>query len=217
MEPQYETTKELLLVTAGTLFARHGFDGVSTRMIADQADLKLSSIHYHFGTKENLYIEACAYAKGRGVMVNFLDVAAENPALLETPEGQAEIIRSTVYRRFHNYFRPGRPLWEIQILLREILSPSSAMPAITEKLFKPEVEAAESFFKLVRPDASVDETHAWCDMFHAQHFFYSMARDPMRLIRGEDAINETFLKEVSRNLSRALILVLDLPLPQDLQ
>ena len=112
MKKATETTKDILLVTGGKLFAELGYDRVSTRMIADRAGAKLSSIHYHFGSKENLYIEAFTYAKNRGISTNFNDVIAENPDLAKTPEGQAEIIRSTVFRRFRTYFRPDRPLWE---------------------------------------------------------------------------------------------------------
>ena len=217
MTQPYESTKELLLVTAGELFARLGYDGVSTRMITDQAGLKLSSIHYHFGGKENLYLEAFSYAKRRGVGTSFLDVVNENPSLMASPEGQAEVIRSTVFRRFHDYFKPERPFWEIQILVREITNPSSALPVLVEKVFKPDVDATESFYRLIRPDASDYEVSAWIDLFHGQFVFYSMTREPMRLLRGEDALNLEFIQEVSRNLSKALILTLDLPLPKDLQ
>jgi AcrR family transcriptional regulator len=217
MTQPYESTKELLLVTAGKLFAKLGYDGVSTRMITDRAGLKLSSIHYHFGGKENLYLEAFSYAKSRGVGTNFLDVVNENPSLMSSPEGQAEVIRSTVFRRFHDYFKPERPFWEIQILVREITNPSTALPVLVEKVFKPDIDAAESFYRLIRPEASDYEVSAWIDMFHGQFVFYSMTREPMRLLRGDNALNLNFVKEVSRNLSKALILTLDLPLPKDLQ
>lgn len=217
MTQPYESTKELLLVTAGKLFAKLGYDGVSTRMITDRAGLKLSSIHYHFGGKENLYLEAFSYAKSRGVGTNFLDVVNENPSLMSSPEGQAEVIRSTVFRRFHDYFKPERPFWEIQILVREITNPSTALPVLVEKVFKPDIDAAESFYRLIRPEASDNEVSAWIDMFHGQFVFYSMTREPMRLLRGDNALNLNFVKEVSRNLSKALILTLDLPLPKDLQ
>ena len=217
MTTPYTTTKELLLVTAGELFAKFGYDSVSTRMITDQAGLKLSSIHYHFGGKENLYLEAFSYAKRRGVGTNFLDVVNENPSLMDSPEGQAEVIRTTVFRRFHDYFKPERPFWEIQILVREITNPSSALPALVEKLFRPDIEATESFYRLIRPEASDYEVAAWIDQFHGQLVFYSMTREPMRLLRGENALNIDFIREVSRNLSKALILTLDLPLPKDLQ
>lgn len=48
-------TKEKLLQTAIELFAKHGINGVSTRMLAKESGVNLSSINYYFGGKQRLY------------------------------------------------------------------------------------------------------------------------------------------------------------------
>jgi AcrR family transcriptional regulator len=48
-------TRERILDAAEHLFAEHGFDGVSMRAIAAEARAQLALIHYHFGSKEDLY------------------------------------------------------------------------------------------------------------------------------------------------------------------
>jgi AcrR family transcriptional regulator len=48
-------TRERLLLTATRLFAEHGYEGVSLRNIARAAKTHLALIHYHFGSKEDLY------------------------------------------------------------------------------------------------------------------------------------------------------------------
>ena len=48
-------TKEKLLQTAIELFAKHGINGVSTRMLAKESGVNLSSINYYFGGKQKLY------------------------------------------------------------------------------------------------------------------------------------------------------------------
>lgn len=50
-----ESTPDALIATARELFARHGYDGTSVRMITDQAGANLGAISYHFGSKEALY------------------------------------------------------------------------------------------------------------------------------------------------------------------
>lgn len=50
-----EETKEQLLEAAIRLFARHGYDGVSTGDIAKAADFTQSMVHYHFGSKDNIW------------------------------------------------------------------------------------------------------------------------------------------------------------------
>lgn len=48
-------SRELLLRTAEELFAMHGFDGVSTRMIQKKCGLNIALIAYYFGSKEGLF------------------------------------------------------------------------------------------------------------------------------------------------------------------
>ena len=48
-------TKSRILDVANELFATRGFDGTSVRDIANEADVNLAAINYHFKNKENLY------------------------------------------------------------------------------------------------------------------------------------------------------------------
>lgn len=48
-------SEDLLLDAAIKLFARHGYDAVSTGDIANAANFTQSMVHYHFGTKEELW------------------------------------------------------------------------------------------------------------------------------------------------------------------
>ncbi|MGB3513402.1 MAG: TetR/AcrR family transcriptional regulator [Microcoleaceae cyanobacterium] len=49
-------TKEQILNAAEKLFASLGFAGTSLRAIIREADVNLAAIHYHFGSKEELFI-----------------------------------------------------------------------------------------------------------------------------------------------------------------
>jgi len=49
-------TKQRILDAAETLFAEHGFDGVSLRRITAAAGVELALANYHFGPKTDLYV-----------------------------------------------------------------------------------------------------------------------------------------------------------------
>ena len=51
-------TKERILNAAERLFGEHGFAGTSLRAITKEAGVNLAAIHYHFGSKEALLLEA---------------------------------------------------------------------------------------------------------------------------------------------------------------
>ena len=50
-------TKERILDTAEVLFAQKGYRAVSVREITSAARCNLAAVNYHFGKKENLYLE----------------------------------------------------------------------------------------------------------------------------------------------------------------
>lgn len=210
-------TKEHLLQIGGELFAAYGFEPVSTRMIAEAADVKLSAIHYHYGSKENLYISALTHAVENDACADFSSVIAENPALFETREGRAEIIRTTVYRTFYDHFKEDVFAWETQLVVRELMNPSEVFPLFADTVIKPDIEAAQRIYLASKPDATETEITAWIDILHSQIFLYIMAKDALEIMRGEGAMDSLFYQGVARVVARAMVLELELPLPQDLQ
>lgn len=48
-----------VMKAAATEYAHHGYDGVSMRDIAARTGTSATALHYHFGSKESLYREAC--------------------------------------------------------------------------------------------------------------------------------------------------------------
>ncbi len=211
-----ENTRSALINAAGELFAEHGFEGVGTRMIAARAEVKLSAIHYHFGSKEKLYIATCLAAYANAHSTTFAEVVRANPRLMEQPEGQAEIVRSTIFGKFHEHFRPDRPPWEARILLREIASPTIAMPALVQTIYRPESESAAAFYRTIRPKATAEEAAAWSDLMYGQILLYSMAGKTIEMVRGENCLNERYYHTAAVKLARAMILEAGLPLPPEL-
>lgn len=211
------STKEHLLQCAGELFAQHGIEGVSTRMIAEAADVKLSAIHYHFGTKDSLYVAALSYAMDSDSCANFESVIDENPALFDTREGRAEIIRTTVYRSFYDHFRGDAPAWTTQLIVRELVKPTSMFPVFADNHVKPDIDAATRIYRATKPEATEVEIDAWIDILHSQIFLYIMAKEALEVLRGEGSMDTTFYQGVARVVARAMILELGLPLPRDLQ
>lgn len=53
--PRGEDTRQRILETAFELFGSAGFEGASTRTLAEHAGVNLPAIQYYFGSKEGLY------------------------------------------------------------------------------------------------------------------------------------------------------------------
>jgi len=50
-----DSMKAKILLSARHLFGEYGYHGVTTRMIAKEVGIDISTLHYHWGDKENLY------------------------------------------------------------------------------------------------------------------------------------------------------------------
>lgn len=50
-----DSVKAKILNTARTLFGEYGYHGTTTRMIAKETGIDISSLHYHWGDKVNLF------------------------------------------------------------------------------------------------------------------------------------------------------------------
>lgn len=59
-----DSTRETLIRAAIAIFGRSGFDGASTRAIADAAKVNQALISYHFGGKSGLYLAVFEHIAG---------------------------------------------------------------------------------------------------------------------------------------------------------
>jgi AcrR family transcriptional regulator len=87
-----QATKERLLQVATALFAQKGFHGVSTREITRQARANLSSLYFHWRSKENLYLAAY-----RDLFQRLAALSQEFFALLEKGLRTHESLEQVIY------------------------------------------------------------------------------------------------------------------------
>jgi len=214
--PDKEDTRLKLLLTAGQLFAEHGFDGVSTRMIAERAGVNLGGIHYHFGSKEKLYVAAFMHASRMETRTCLGRVADQHPELMQTPAGQAEVIRITCLQSFRDFFSPDKPEWQKRLLVQELAAPSSAQHLLAREVFQPMLERDKDFLRRIRPEATEAQMLVWANLLHAQMVFYLMARPPLEMMFGQGFFNVEYFDAAALETARALALLLGLPEPRGL-
>lgn len=128
-----KSTKADLLKIAAKMFAQRGFDGVSTRDLARQAKVNLCSIHYYFGSKQNLY-EAVIDGVIDVILSKFA-VPPENDNTGVLPP--REEIRFLIGRFFDFLCRDGISNLEAALLINEIVSPSAAYDKLYARVLEP--------------------------------------------------------------------------------
>lgn len=95
--------KKQILEVATEMFARHGFDGVTTRQIADAAGITEAIVFRHFVTKDDLYWEVLSAKCASGDVKQRLEEKLGRDA--EPIEIFSAIARDVLNRNFHD---PGK-------------------------------------------------------------------------------------------------------------
>jgi AcrR family transcriptional regulator len=86
------STKARILATAEEVFAAKGFAGASTREIAAQAQVNISSLHYHWESKETLY-----FAVFQNIYDRILDLVRRSiPAQLDKGKASRSIVEDAM-------------------------------------------------------------------------------------------------------------------------
>ena len=132
---EHDPTKERLLDQAEALFAQKGYDAVSVREITTAARCNLAAVNYHFGNKQNLYLEvfrARWAPRAMRVQKSFRDSLAAHD----------EASPTTVARALAEAFLIG-PLSDEeryrhhQLMAREMGQPTEAFKLVAEEVIRP--------------------------------------------------------------------------------
>jgi AcrR family transcriptional regulator len=134
-----DATRDKLLSASIDVFGRYGFDGTTTRALADAAGVNLQAIPYYFGGKEGLYI-----------------AAAEHIALLIAFHIAG--LRDRVRARLEEAEHRGRPISpdEARPLLADILETMAMLFVSRESeswarfLIREQMEPTEAFRRVYR-------------------------------------------------------------------
>lgn len=142
------------LLEAGIdLFGRQGFEGASTRDIATAAGTTMSSITYHFGGKQGLYL-ACA--DHIGDLIGNIH-ASGLAAARARPVQSAEEARGHLLVLMENFARlmlsPQSQAWS-QFIAREQQQPTEAFERLYARAMGPALETALALMALARPSLS---------------------------------------------------------------
>jgi AcrR family transcriptional regulator len=108
------STKARILEAAEGVFAARGFEGASTREIAARAGVNISSLHYHWESKETLY-----FAVFRNIFDRIVDLLRHTLVpLLERRGKRAQVIELTMAALFDFFAdNPNVP----KLLMRRIV------------------------------------------------------------------------------------------------
>ena len=182
--------QERLIETAIGQFGRFGFDGASTREIARASETAMSSITYHFGGKEGLYLACADYIAAKA--------KERNPAVFEllaegVPADRADAVEQclAILDGFaQTMLHPASESWA-SFIVREQQAPTEAFERIYQGMMKGLIEGFGALVAVVRPDLGEQERRALSVLLFGQALILRAGRASVCKALGTDTLGET--------------------------
>ncbi len=174
-------TRTRILHVAAEVFAEFGFEKATVRVICDRASVNVAAINYHFGDKENLYIEVLKYCKALAFEKYPSD---KDTKKTDPPEIRLKaFIKSFVFRILDE----GVSSLFGRLVSREYIEPTNALDMLVEEAMRPTfVLLAEIVGELLGRKAPEMKVHMCCASIVSQCLFYLYARHALaRLFPGQ--------------------------------
>lgn len=206
MTTDENTTRNTLLLKARELFTERGYQGVSTREIAEAAGVNLGAIQYHFGSKSKLFIETVhSCFEGQ-------ECHPKTGALSEAPsskEDAAVKLSQFIFGILHSVLCSDAP-HPSRLMFREIFSPTSQDPEMFEALISsvvndfigPSDQRLMEILQIINPKAPKKELELMVHSIIGQCFFYMTHRPFIERLRSEDYSNSAAFEAAATHIVR---------------
>jgi AcrR family transcriptional regulator len=189
-----ETAKERLLAAAEEIFADYGYEGASVRAICSRAGMNVAAVNYHFGDKENLYVEAVKRA--HSCMSHA--VAADDPPGTPPAERLERFIRAVV----PEMHAPARAS-AMKLMMRELADPGKAAAVVVDEFIRPMALRLWGILRELCPHLDEDRLLMTGFSVIAQCLYYRQNRPVSELIFGKQAVQALTVDMVADHVVRA--------------
>lgn len=134
-----EDTRRRLLEAALPVFARDGYDGVSTRRIAEAAGANVAAIAYHFGGKRGLYLAVARHVAERNgaALAPMVQRVMAEVAAAHGDRGRLAALLARLVGGFMRGMVTAREDGRAGFTIRELLTPSDAFDILYDGFFEP--------------------------------------------------------------------------------
>ncbi len=193
-EPQVDC-RTRLMEAALVLFAEKGYDGTGIREIAQKAQANSAMVQYHFGGKENLYVESMRWITGL--------LAEARGQLPELPSPEDPEVRPKALAALKGHIalalkefltcqgqvpcaQLAPEVWQAahRVWNREMEAPRAAMTALVLEVIRPFQSHVHGCVSLLRPDLDEEARHLMGLSIHGQLLFVHRHLELIRLFRG---------------------------------
>ncbi len=201
-DPVARDTPARLLDAGVELFARRGFHGTSIRDIAERAGVNVAAGHYHYGSKEGLYLAVlrAQFAEVRSQLER-RGVAPAGPALRRASRRDlVGLLEARITGMVELLLGPP-PAPHGALMLREMCDPTDAMPIIVAEFIAPQTRQMEQLVARLIPGAGREAVTQIVYSIVGQILFYRFTMPMQLLMRRETKYPRGFARKAARHIA----------------
>src|SRR5262245_31841951 len=177
---EQDDTRKKLLEAAGEVFAEKGYHAATFRNIAEKAGVHFSLLNYHFGDKDQLYLETVRDA--------YQTTAERVPTPVwgpDTPPQQK--LRDFIQTFLRRIVEGHEPSWPCKLIMRELHQPTEACRHFAEGFARPNCDKLQGILaELLPPDTPPVRYNLIAFSVIGQCLFYRFARPVVTFILGPE-------------------------------
>ena len=172
--------KERLLEAGIDVFGQFGFNGATTRMIAQAAEVNISAIPYYFNGKEGLYhavVEHICNIVQLQIRSGLESIEERFKTSVVTPQEALGLLETLMSKMIDFMLGSDQAPRFMRIILREQLDPSAAYEIIYSQIMAPVNTAVAKIVTAVTPVESEREARLRALMIMGQILVFRVARE----------------------------------------
>ncbi len=189
-DANHDPTRERILDEAERLFADQGYAAVTVRQITQAAQTNVAAVNYHFGGKQNLYLEVFRQ--------RWLPRARRIRARLEpleerehcTPE---EVIRAIAEALFLGFSDQEERVRHSMLIMREVTKPSAAFEVVASEAVRPFLGLVRRLLGKCLPEVDEQRLSLYCLSIFFQVLHFNFARNMVAKAMNRD-YDQDFLR-----------------------
>ena len=183
---KYELTRDRLLDEAEELFAQKGYHAVSVREITKAAESNLAAVNYHFGNKQNLYLEVFRsrwLPRASQIQQSFRQSLQNNER--PTPD---MVVQSFAHAFLEGPMSTDERTRHLKLISGELTQPTEAFELVVEQVFRPLFGKLLEDLRKVMPE-STDENKMVLNVFSilSMVLYFNFARPLITRFVGSSA------------------------------
>ena len=183
------STKARILSSAEEVFAGRGFTGASTREIAARAGVNISSLHYHWASKETLYM-----AVFRNTFDQIVELLRETLEPLQTQQLDRRAMIDQAMDRLFDFFadNPNVP----KLLVRRIVENAEIDVGVERDVLVPAWDVFSTWMKRLGQKVSDTDSRLFMLSMNSVMLIYLLDSDPYQSVLGGSVRNGALREQV---------------------